>query len=62
MYMRRSFTFMIILLVMLTSFASALAQDMMYSEAPMLAERVAAGELPPVEERLPSNPKVYSRS
>ncbi len=33
------------------------AQDMMYGEAPMLAERVAAGELPPVEERLPANPK-----
>ena len=29
-----------------------------YSEAPMLAERVAAGELPPVEERLPQNPLV----
>lgn len=29
-----------------------------FSEAPMLAERVAAGELPPVEERLPENPVV----
>ncbi len=29
-----------------------------YGEAPMLAERVAAGELPPVEERLPANPLV----
>jgi len=29
-----------------------------YSEAPMLAERVEAGELPPVEERLPENPLV----
>ena len=29
-----------------------------YQEAPMLAERVAAGELPPVEERLPENPAV----
>ena len=26
---------------------------MSYQEAPMLAERVASGELPPVEERLP---------
>lgn len=34
------------------------AQDMTYTEAPMLAERVAAGELPPVEERLPENPLV----
>ncbi|RMF82234.1 MAG: ABC transporter substrate-binding protein, partial [Chloroflexi bacterium] len=29
-----------------------------FGEAPMLAERVAAGELPPVEERLPSEPLV----
>ncbi len=29
-----------------------------YSEAPMLAEKVAAGELPPLEERLPENPFV----
>jgi peptide/nickel transport system substrate-binding protein len=29
-----------------------------FNEAPMLAERVQAGELPPVEERLPDNPVV----
>lgn len=29
-----------------------------YQEAPMLAERVARGELPPVEQRLPENPAV----
>ncbi len=29
-----------------------------YSEAPMLAEMVAAGDLPPVDERLPVNPMV----
>ena len=34
------------------------AQDMMYNESPMLAERVEAGELPPVEERLPVVPRV----
>lgn len=28
------------------------------NESPMLAERVAAGELPPLEERLPANPAV----
>ena len=31
-----------------------------YGEAPMLAAMVEAGELPPVEERLPDNPKVSS--
>ncbi|MCP4362878.1 MAG: hypothetical protein GY796_33150 [Chloroflexi bacterium] len=29
-----------------------------YNEAPILAERVAAGELPPVDERLPDNPLI----
>ncbi|MGQ9815357.1 MAG: ABC transporter substrate-binding protein, partial [Candidatus Roseilinea sp.] len=29
-----------------------------FKEAPMLAERVKAGELPPVDERLPENPQV----
>ncbi len=37
-----------------------LAQDgMTYNEAPMLADMVAAGDLPPVEERLPDNPIVF---
>ena len=31
-----------------------------YNESPMLRERVAAGELPPVEERLPLNPRVVT--
>lgn len=44
------------LAAVLLSAASGLAQD--YNEAPMLAEMVAAGTLPPVEERLPENPVV----
>ena len=32
-----------------------------YKEAPMLAEKVAAGELPPVDERLPENPLVMKQ-
>lgn len=36
----------------------AAGQEMMYNEAPELAEKVAAGELPPVDERLPSDPMV----
>jgi peptide/nickel transport system substrate-binding protein len=31
-----------------------------YNEAPMLADLVAAGELPPVDERLPENPRVIT--
>lgn len=38
----------------------AAAQPASYNEAPMLAERVAAGTLPPVAERLPKNPLVIN--
>lgn len=37
-----------------------LAAETQYNEAPMLADMVAAGDLPPVDERLPSNPLVLS--
>ena len=37
---------------------AAMAMDGQYKEAPMLAAMVAAGELPPVDERLPIEPKV----
>ncbi len=47
-----------LLVLLFTLFGTASAQTTAYSEAPQLAERVAAGELPPVEERLPSEPMV----
>ena len=37
------------------------AQEGTYREAPMLAERVASGELPPVDERLPDDPFVLTQ-
>jgi len=40
--------------------AAPAAADTAQKEAPMLAERVAAGALPAVEERLPANPKVVT--
>ena len=50
----------IIALAMLISVFScaALAEGTTYTEAPMLAAKVEAGELPPVEERLPEVPRV----
>ncbi len=36
------------------------AQDMMHNEAPMLTALVDSGDLPPVEERIPSNPRVIT--
>lgn len=46
------------ILLLLALSAGVIAQEMTYNEAPELAERVAAGELPPVAERLPSEPMV----
>ncbi len=43
---------------LLLSSIPGFAQD--YKEAPMLAERVAAGTLPPVSERLPAHPMVVT--
>ncbi len=54
--MRRTLQAATALLVLCLLAAMAWAQP--YSEAPSLAARVAAGELPPVEERLPLNPAV----
>lgn len=34
-------------------------EEMTYSEAPALAEKVAKGELPPVEERIPNKDNIY---
>ena len=39
---------------------SAAAQPASYNEAPMLAERVQAGQLPPLAERLPAEPLVVT--
>ncbi len=36
----------------------AMAEEAMGKESPLLAKRVAAGDLPPVEERLPLNPQI----
>lgn len=56
--MRASFLTSSLLMVgLLASLGPAMAQTE-YNEAPMLAEMVEAGELPPVEERLPKEPLV----
>lgn len=51
---RKGILFLIVLALVLASYS--LAQT--YNEAPMLAEKVAAGELPPVAERVSDNPIV----
>ena len=49
-----------LLTVLLTAFSALgfVSSQGMYNEAPALAEMVAAGELPPVDERLPAEPLV----
>jgi peptide/nickel transport system substrate-binding protein len=49
---------MIVMLLLLSIVGVAEAAG--YKESPMLAEQVAAGKLPPVEERLPENPVVVT--
>jgi peptide/nickel transport system substrate-binding protein len=64
---KRLFFSLITLLLLVAFIAPTIpatqAQDgAQYQEAPMLAEKVAAGELPPVAERLPANPRVVPLS
>jgi peptide/nickel transport system substrate-binding protein len=47
-----------LLILVLTSIGVVVAQDATYTDSPFLAERVSSGELPPVAERLPANPRV----
>ena len=56
--MKTRFILLLALTAMLVLAISPISAQMTYNEAPMLAEKVAAGELPPVEERLPANPLV----
>jgi peptide/nickel transport system substrate-binding protein len=48
----------VLVLIFSTFIGSIAAQDAAFSESPMLTERVSAGDLPPVAERLPANPRV----
>ncbi len=56
--MKKLLATLLVLLALIVMAGGATVAQMDYGEAPMLAERVANGELPPVEERLPTNPLV----
>ena len=59
--MKKLTTLSIFVLLLILSLSTTIAQDMSsYGEAPMLAALVESGELPPVEERLPSEPQVIT--
>src|SRR5689334_4526801 len=54
----RPLLFLMVVFLVLVSGPAALAQD--FQEAPVLAEQVTAGSLPPLAERLPANPAVVA--
>lgn len=56
--MKRSLSIILVLCMLFGLLTAARAADGTYQEAPMLAEKVAAGELPKVVERLPEDPLV----
>jgi len=56
----RKFYFFVFLAAFLALFSLPVASQGMYSESPMLTAQVEAGELPPVEERLPVSPAVVT--
>jgi peptide/nickel transport system substrate-binding protein len=58
MLQRRFYSLLLTVLSVIVLSLQVSAQETQYQEAPMLAEMVAAGELPPVAERLPKNPEV----
>ena len=58
--MKRIVTYAVLAAVALALPWAAVSQQ--YSESPVLAAQVAAGELPPVEERLPPNPYVNAEA
>ncbi len=62
--MKKRLSMLLVAAMLLTTFAfiPASAETATYAQAPMLDERVNTGVLPPVEERLPDNPKLINES
>src|SRR5262249_52520155 len=56
----RTACFAAVLMLGVSAFALSSANAAQYHEAPMLADMVKAGKLPPVEQRLPENPRVIT--
>ena len=56
--MKKALATLIALMLALSVFAGAAFAETTYTQAPMLDELVASGAIPPLEERLPENPKV----
>jgi len=58
--MKHRILFALTLIMLFAVFGAGIVTAQDYKESPMLAEKVTAGELPPVAERLPVSPKVIT--
>ena len=56
--MKKVLSLLVAVMLLTTAFAGVSAEEMTYSQAPMFDEMVSNGQLPPLEERLPENPKI----
>jgi len=54
----KKLSWLLIMALVVSMFAFTASAEGEYAQAPMLDARVESGELPPVEERLPENPRV----
>ena len=54
----KKLSWLLVLAMLVSMFAISASAEGDYSQAPMLDAAVEAGELPPVEERLPENPRI----
>jgi len=54
----KKLSWLLVLAMLISMFAMSASAEGDYAQAPMLDAAVEAGELPPVEERLPENPRI----
>ena len=58
----KKLSLILVLAMVVSMFAFTATAEGTYSQSPMLDAKVESGELPPVEERLPNNPKLVNES
>ena len=60
MVSQKSWIMSVVSIIVLSLMVCGVVAAMEYRESPLFAEKVKAGELPPIEERLPENPMVVT--
>lgn len=56
--MKRLLSLTLVFMLVISAWPLTTTAEVTYSESPVLAAKVEAGELPPVADRLPVNPQV----